>query len=74
MRYSLRGKNQTFAKGCGFMVFANSIGNNTVKNLSSKYGQELLYHSKKSTTYAFKTTPKRDVKKIAVATGSDCPK
>ena len=63
MRYSLRGKNQTFAKGCGFMVFANSIGNNTVKNLSGKYGQKLLYHSKKCTTHAFKTTPKRGVQK-----------
>ena len=35
------------------------------KNLSNKYSQKLLDTSKKSTTYAIKTTSKRAIQKTA---------
>ena len=39
------------------------------KNLSNKYGQELLDGAKKSTTDAIKTASKRAIQKIAETTG-----
>ena len=51
MRYSLEPKDRIYAKGCGFLCFAENTG----KNLSSKYGQKLLDSAKKSTADATKT-------------------
>ena len=48
------------------MSFAKSIG----KNLSNKYGHELLDTAKKSTTDAIKTASKRTIQKRAEATGN----
>ena len=39
------------------------------KTLSNKYGQKLLYSTKKSTTDAIKTASKREIQKTAEATG-----
>ena len=39
------------------------------KTLSNKYGQELLYSTKKSTADAIKTASKREIQKTAGATG-----
>ena len=47
------------------MYFVKSMG----KNLSNKYGQELLDGAKKSTTDAIKTASKRAIQKTAEATG-----
>ena len=52
MRYLIETKNRIYVKGCGFLSFAKNMG----KDLISKYGRKLLDSSKKSTTYAIKTT------------------
>ena len=54
-----------YVKGYGFLSFTKNMG----KNLSNKYGQELLDSSTKSTTDAIKTVSKRVIKKTAEATG-----
>ena len=54
-----------YVKGYGFLSFTKNMG----KNLSNKYGQELLDSSTKSTTDAIKTASKRVIKKTAEATG-----
>ena len=54
-----------YVKGYGFLSFTKNMG----KNLSNKYGQELLDGSTKSTTDAIKTVSKRVIKKTAEATG-----
>ena len=50
---------RVYVKGYGFLSFAKNIG----KNLSNKYGQNLLDSAKKSTTDAIKTASKRGIKK-----------
>ena len=65
MRYSMEPGDKTYVKGYGFLSFTKNMG----KNLSNKYGQELLDSSTKSTTDAIKTVSKRVIKKTAEATG-----
>ena len=43
MRYSIEPRDRIYVKGYGFLSFAKNMG----KNLSNKYGQELLDSSKK---------------------------
>ena len=47
------------------MSFAKNMG----RNLSDKYGQKLLDSAKKSAADAIKTASKREIQKIAEATG-----
>ena len=60
-------------KGYGFLSFAKNMGRhidkNISKNLSSTYRQNLIDHTKKSATDAFKTSSKRAIQKPAEATG-----
>ena len=46
-----------------------SFTKNIVKNLSNKYGQNLLDSAKKCTTDAIKTASKRAIQKPSEATG-----
>ena len=48
---------------------SENIDKNIKKNLSSKYGQKLLDHAKKSAADANKTSSKRVIQKTADATG-----
>ena len=57
MRCSIGPKDRIYARGHGYLSFAE----NMVKNLSTKYGQKLLDSAKKLTTDAIKTTSKREV-------------
>ena len=45
-------RDRTFAKGYGFLFFAENIGEsivkNITKNMSGKYSQKLLDHAKQS--------------------------
>ena len=54
-----------YLKGYGFLSFAKNKG----KNLYNKYSQKLFNSTKKSTTYAIKTSSKRPIQKTAEATG-----
>ena len=65
MRYSIEPKDRTNVKEYGFLSFAK----NMCKNLSNKYGQQLLNSAKKSTSDAIKTLSKRTNQKIAETTG-----
>ena len=65
MRYSIESGDRIYVKGYGFLSFAKNMG----KNLSYKYGQNLLDSAKKSTTDAIKTASKRAIQKTAEATG-----
>ena len=64
MRYSIEPRDRIYVKEYGFLYFAKNIG----KNISNKYGQNLLDSAKKSTTDAIKTTSKRAIQKTAEAT------
>ena len=55
MRYSIEPKDRIYVKGYGFLYFAKNMGT----QLSSKYGQKLLYSAKKSTADAIKTASNR---------------
>ena len=66
MRYSMELRDKIYVKGYGFLPFNKNMG----RNLSNKYGQELLDSSTKSTTDAIKTASKRVIKKTAEATGN----
>ena len=65
MRYSTEPRDRIYVKGYGFLSFAKDMG----KNLSNRYGQELLDSAKKCTTDAIKTASKREIQKTAEATG-----
>ena len=65
IRYSIETKDRIYAKGYGFLSFAENIG----KNLSNKYDQKLVDSAKKSTTDAIKAASKRAMQKTAEATG-----
>ena len=65
LRYSIEPRDRIYAKGYGFLSFAQNMG----KSLSNKYGQKLLDSAKKSTTDAIKTASKRAIQKIEEATG-----
>ena len=65
MRYSIDPRDRMYVKGYGFLSFAKNMG----KHLSNKYGQKLLSSTKKTTTDAIKTAPKRAIQKTAEATG-----
>ena len=64
-RYSVQPRDQIFVKGYGYLCFAKNmsknIGKYISKNLSSKYGQKLLYHAKQSATDTIKTSSKKRV-------------
>ena len=65
IRYSIEPRDRIYVKGYGFLSFAKNMG----KNLSNKYGQNVLHSAKKSTTDAIKTASKRAILKTAEATG-----
>ena len=65
MRYSIDPRDRMYVKGYGFLSFAKNMG----KHLSNKYGQKPLSSTKKTTTDAIKTAPKRAIQKTAEATG-----
>ena len=57
--YSVQARYQIYVKGCRFLFFAKNkgkkIGKNISMNLSGKYSQKLLDHSKQSTTDTLET-------------------
>ena len=57
MKCSIELKDRIYARGYGFLSFAENMG----KNLSTKYGQKLLDSAKNLTTDAIKTASKREV-------------
>ena len=59
MKYATEPRDRIYINGQEFLSFAKIMG----KNLSKKYGQKLLDSSKKSTTDAIKTAPKRAIQK-----------
>ena len=70
MRYSVEPRDRVFVKDYGSLPFP-SIVKSLSKNLSGKsIIQELLYHSKQSTTDAFKTASKKAIAKPAKAIGN----
>ena len=73
MRYSVQPGDGIFAKGYGFLSFANNvgknIGKNIGKNLSRKYSQKRLDHAKQSTIDPLKAFSKRVIQKTAETSG-----
>ena len=65
MRYSIKPRDRTYAKGYGFLLVSKNIG----KNLSNKFSKKLFNSAKKSTAYVIKTASKRATEKTADATG-----
>ena len=55
-RYSVPPKNRIFAKNMG-----RNISKHKSNNLSSKYSQKLIDHTKQSATYAIKNAWKRAI-------------
>ena len=68
-RYSVQQKDRMLVKSYGFLSFAENMGRNISKNLSSKDSQKLLDHAKQSATDALKTSSKRVIQETAEATG-----
>ena len=68
-RYSVQPRDQIFVKGYGFLSFAKNMGRRISKNVSSKYSQKLLDHTKQSATDALKTASKKVIQKTEEATG-----
>ena len=68
MRYSVEPRDRIFVKAYGFLSFAKNkgenIGKKINKNLSSKYSQKFLDHTKQSATVALKTSSKKKKSKI----------
>ena len=64
IRCSIKHKDRIYVKNFEFSSFPKNVA----KNFSSKWGIILLDSTKKSTTYAPKTTLKRAVQKTAEAT------
>ena len=76
MGYAVQPRDQIFVKGFGFLAFVKNMGKNISKNLSGKYGPDmlamrhkLLDHANQSATDAFKTASKRAIQKTAEVTG-----
>ena len=65
MRYSIKPEDRIYVKRYEFLSFAKYMG----KNLSNKYGQNLLDSAKKSTADTIKTNSKRAIQKTAEETG-----
>ena len=65
MRYSTEPRDRIYVKGYGFLSFDKNMG----KSLSNKYRQKRFDSAKKSATDAVKTASKREIQKIAEATG-----
>ena len=61
MRYSVQPRERRYVKGYGFLSFA--------KNVSNKYGQNLVDTATKSTADSLKIDSKRAIQKIAEETG-----
>ena len=61
MRYSIQPKDRTYAKGYGFLSFANKMSN--------KYSQKPICSTKKSTTDTIETASKKEIHETAEATG-----
>ena len=70
--YLIELRDQTFAKGYGFFIFAEHIGKiqvkNASKNFKSKYSQKLLDHAQQSATDALKTASRRPIQETAKPT------
>ena len=64
-RYSIEPRDRIYLKGYRFLSFPKNMG----RNLSNKYGQNVLDTPKKSTTDAIKSASKRVIQKTAEATG-----
>ena len=66
-RYSVEARDRIFVKRYGFLSLAKNIfrniGKYISKNLSSRYSQKLLDHSKKFVADALKTASKRAIQK-----------
>ena len=71
IRYSVHPSDEIFVKGYSFMPFAKNIGKKIgwSIDLSRKYSQKPVVHAKKSATEALKTASKKEILKLAVATG-----
>ena len=71
MRYSVQLRYWIFVEGYGFLSFAKnmtkSIGKNITKNLSGKYNQRFLDHTKQFVTDTPKTVSKKAIQKTAEA-------
>ena len=50
MRYSIEPRDRIYVKGYELLSFAETIGKNIDKNISSKYSQKLVDTEKKSAT------------------------
>ena len=65
--YSVEARDRIFVKRYGFLSLAKNIfrniGKYVSKNLSSRYSQKLLDHSKKFVADALKTASKRAIQK-----------
>ena len=65
MRYSIERKYQIYDKGYEFLSFAKNMG----KNLSSKYGTNILDTTKKSENDVLQNASKRAIQKMEKAAG-----
>ena len=63
MNYSVQPRDRLFEKGYGLLYF----GKNMIKNVSVKYSQKLLHHTKKFAIDAFKTSSKRVIQKKIIS-------
>ena len=71
MCYSVQSRGLIFVRSYEFLSFTKMgkhIGKNINKNLSGKYGQKRLNHTKQSATDTLKTSSKRFIQKSAEAT------
>ena len=69
-RYSVQTRDRIFIKGYDFLSFAENMGRNNSKNLSSKFSQKLFDHDKKSATDTLRTSSKIVIQKTAESTGN----
>ena len=57
--YLVEARDRIFVKGYGFLPFTkNIVDKNISKNLSSKYSQKVIDHTKQSATYTLKIASK----------------
>ena len=73
VHYSVQPRDKIFVKSYGFIYFGKNLSKyldkKIRKNLTSKYSQKLLDHTKQFATDALKIPSKNSIKKTAEATG-----
>ena len=73
VHYSVQPRDKIFVKSYGFIYFGKNMSKyldkKIRKNLSSKYSQKLLDHTKQFATDALKIPSKNSIQKTAEATG-----